>query len=283
MAKPTSKLDWTDATPANRLEPLQAKKDTGWVKGEKPAGNHLNWNLYNLDQWVKWLEENAGIPASPSISMVWKDAATITLQAGIYRIGGSLHELAANTDWSWTLDTGVEAVSTWYYLYLADVSGTPTPVASVTPPTSRFDTDLSGTDYDTNIYLGAFYNNSGGNIEEFYQTKNRFSYITGKAEVNHNTTTWTIKTVQVPVTASFAVLEALAPSNTADTRYGRIGIDGANTYAIIFSGMINAAYAIRHHIIIPIKTAQSIYMKIADTDAADSIRAYTLGWIDRYL
>ena len=55
MGKPTEHLDWTDATPANRLEPSSGKKDTGWIYQEFPAGNHLNYNIWLLDQWTKFL------------------------------------------------------------------------------------------------------------------------------------------------------------------------------------------------------------------------------------
>ena len=56
MAKPSSYLDWSVVTPANRVEPTPAKKNTGWVPDEKPTAENMNWNFYNTDEWIKYFE-----------------------------------------------------------------------------------------------------------------------------------------------------------------------------------------------------------------------------------
>ena len=144
---------------------------------------------------------------APKVAMVWKDAATITLQAGIYFVNQRALSLAVDTDWSWTMDDGGagDVASTWYYLYVYDNSGTPAFVASATAPTAKFNTGLSGATYDTNTYLGAFYNDAGQDIVSFAHIGGVFylsGATTGAFQVTHTgNTNITAKTINVPPTA----------------------------------------------------------------------------------
>ena len=55
-SKPTSKSDWTDGTPANRLEPSVGKKSTGFLSAEKPGFLTFNWVQWVHNQWVEYFE-----------------------------------------------------------------------------------------------------------------------------------------------------------------------------------------------------------------------------------
>lgn len=56
MDKPTSKTNWTNNTSSNRQEPTEIKKDTGYIKDEKPGRKTLNWILWIIGQWIDYLE-----------------------------------------------------------------------------------------------------------------------------------------------------------------------------------------------------------------------------------
>jgi hypothetical protein len=56
MAKPNKHLDWTDGDLAKIEEPPTGKKLLGWTAAEKPPAKWWNWNMYLVDQWLKYFE-----------------------------------------------------------------------------------------------------------------------------------------------------------------------------------------------------------------------------------
>jgi len=61
MSAPASNLDWTVGNPnfgTVTVEPTGGKKETGWTPSEKPPAETMNWLFYNIDQWVKYLNES---------------------------------------------------------------------------------------------------------------------------------------------------------------------------------------------------------------------------------
>lgn len=56
MAKPTSKPNWTNGTPANRTEPSVGKKTTGWLGGERPSFRFMNWIHFSFGEWLDYFE-----------------------------------------------------------------------------------------------------------------------------------------------------------------------------------------------------------------------------------
>jgi len=54
--KPTEAMHWAD-TSTNITEPLEAKKNEGWVLLEAPASSWENWNQNNIGQWLQWINE----------------------------------------------------------------------------------------------------------------------------------------------------------------------------------------------------------------------------------
>jgi hypothetical protein len=110
--------------------------------------------------------------------MVYASATTVTATADKVQLSNSDNELLILNSLSETLnitnagvnglDTGSEAVSTWYHIWaIAKADGTLDGLfsASATAPTLP-------AGYSYKCYLGAVYNNSSGNIVEFYQVDN---------------------------------------------------------------------------------------------------------------
>lgn len=63
MSKPTSTPDWTISNPnfgTVTIEPTSGKKITGWTSGERPSYQNMNWLIYNIDQWIKYLDAAVG-------------------------------------------------------------------------------------------------------------------------------------------------------------------------------------------------------------------------------
>lgn len=56
MAKPSSHLEWTDGAPAKVTEPTVGKKLSGWLKGERPPFQFMNWLFFRQDEWNKYFE-----------------------------------------------------------------------------------------------------------------------------------------------------------------------------------------------------------------------------------
>ena len=57
--KPTSKPQWTVGNPdiaTVSIEPGGPKKVTGWLAGEKPPFQWMNWLFYNISLWISYLE-----------------------------------------------------------------------------------------------------------------------------------------------------------------------------------------------------------------------------------
>jgi hypothetical protein len=228
---------------------------------------------------------------TPSVRLVWKDVNTITVQAGWYFVGGTyIRQLAASLDWTWTaagqnrglLGGGPEAVSTWYYLYGILYNDAFAVVADDnTPPTSRFNTAIMPLvpthSYNTNIYLGAFYNDAGSDINRFTQVGNCFYW---DLDGDHSSVTHTgdvlltSKTIRVPTTA--IVMKGALLSNGAGVN-AYAGPNSADHYITLRVPNANGSISVE----IPIETAQTMYIGIAN--GANTVTLETKAWIDKYL
>lgn len=57
FTKPTDHIDWTDgSTPTKVVEPSVGKKLLGWIAGERPAFQFMNWLFWQTDNWDKYEE-----------------------------------------------------------------------------------------------------------------------------------------------------------------------------------------------------------------------------------
>jgi len=86
MAKPT-KPRWADANPSFAVEPSEGKKDTGWLSGEKPPFQYMNWLFLKVKAWIDWFE-NKIQSSSENVTMrsdnpVYWDGAALTFGSAI--------------------------------------------------------------------------------------------------------------------------------------------------------------------------------------------------------
>lgn len=223
---------------------------------------------------------------SPTVSLVWTSTTVITMQTGRYFIGGKVWTLGSTIGWTWVasgqnggLDTGSEASSTWYYLYAVLIGGAVGIVASATAPTAKFNTNLSGTDYDTNTYLGAFFNNSSSDISSFVHNGGTFKLTDTGVQVGPFAhTSFTAKTISVPTTANFAHMRLdIAPASAGNSL--TVSSDNVSTTNIIFGQA--AGIENRLEQLIPIVTAQTLYVRVSN--GSDQGFLWPMGWMDKWL
>lgn len=61
MAKPTAPVPrWATGGGAQITEPTDAKKDGGWVPGERPGAQVFNWFWNRVHQWLAYLDNLSG-------------------------------------------------------------------------------------------------------------------------------------------------------------------------------------------------------------------------------
>lgn len=224
---------------------------------------------------------------APSVSLVWSTVAAVTVKSGRYFLNNKVYTNASDITWTWVaagqnagLDTGAEASSTWYYLYGVLVGGSFGVVASATAPTATYDTDLSGTSYDTNVYLGAFYNNSSSDIVAFGQNGNRFDLHDRTGSVSHTgNITLTSKTIIAPATATH-IYGRIEASGTVGASLCQVnGNNAANDelgQLLSVSGTPNYAF-----VLVPVVAATTVYLKV--DNSANTVNFVVLGWLDKWL
>lgn len=55
--KPTMFIDWTPSGASPEVtQPPTSLQNSGWLPGEAPPPDYLNWLFYILDQWTQWLD-----------------------------------------------------------------------------------------------------------------------------------------------------------------------------------------------------------------------------------
>lgn len=89
--------DWVESTPANRIEPGGSRKSTGYLPEEPLPARNLNWLLYSIDQWLKYLDNKVASIATRVEWMYLSAIGTDTLAGReffesvgtIFRFGGS--------------------------------------------------------------------------------------------------------------------------------------------------------------------------------------------------
>lgn len=110
------------------------------------------------------------------------------------------------------LDTGSEAVSTWYHLWvIAKADGTKSVIfsTSATAPTMP-------TGYTYKAYLGAVYNNDSGNFIKFHQTGNRVIIAQTTALSGGTAVNWTeISLVTIVPSTAKEIAGILSTTGTA--------------------------------------------------------------------
>lgn len=58
MARPDKDPQWADGGSADVVEPTSGKKSTGWLGGEFPPAQWLNWLFYYIYLWITYLSRD---------------------------------------------------------------------------------------------------------------------------------------------------------------------------------------------------------------------------------
>ena len=192
--------------------------------------------------------------------------------------------------WTWAasghnkgLDTGVEQASKWYYLYAFNDAGVLGVVASLTAPNMLYDSVFGGGSYQDNVYLGAFYNNSGGNIVKFYQ-QNGATFAYAKSVFPGATTTNNAATqvnIGVPTTANVALVKYTLSNSTTATCDSYLSTSAADVYDQLKSTTINTVLS--DILLVPMQTQGSLWINNSTAGGSDLVALEVLGWIDKYL
>lgn len=81
MAKPADTMEWASDGAAQITEPLEAKKDIGWVVGEKPPAQYFNWWMNNAYLWQAYFDEQIDILLGGVSSLSSTTDITITFDS----------------------------------------------------------------------------------------------------------------------------------------------------------------------------------------------------------
>jgi hypothetical protein len=57
ILRPTDSLDWAEGNPGNVLAPPSAKRSEGWLSGEAPPAQWMNWWKRLAGRWVDYLDD----------------------------------------------------------------------------------------------------------------------------------------------------------------------------------------------------------------------------------
>ena len=242
--------------------------------------------------WMQPIDKGQAIQptyGAPVVHMEWKDVNTITVKAGRYFVDGGWYELESDLDWTWAasgqnfgVDTGGGEANGWWYLYMFLYGDRPAVVASQTAPTAAYNTDLSGTTYDKNIYLGA-YQNKAGSILKFMQRSGTFRYLEETTMLSNNTTSFVAKTLEIPDTAveTIGKLRYTFPGGGVEG-YAVYSHDGVMENAVTYNfdsgqgGDINYFEA-------PVSVTQTGYIKMVLGNATNAVQLWIMGWKDKFL
>lgn len=95
MAKPTKPLWAYDNPSESVIEPSTGLKQTGWLSGQKPPRQYMNWIHYQTKGWIDWLEakteSNSPTMLRSAATLAW-NGATITFAQPIkisFRVEGA--------------------------------------------------------------------------------------------------------------------------------------------------------------------------------------------------
>lgn len=181
------------------------------------------------------------------------------------------------------LDTGSEAISTWYYLYLVpNVAGTGlSAVASVIGPAT------GPTGFSVWKYIGFIRNDSGGDILRFKQTGPSFDFVNLQAAYNGSSVAafaWTSLSLVgvVPVTASIAKVYATSSADAGVWQYYTLGAVTAKSKHILSN---EGDSTLSGEFEIPLFETQTMYHKLefGAGSSALVLGVYVNGCIDAYL
>ena len=211
------------------------------------------------------IENNSGTPNSQmdidadAITLI--DASDFTYQANSANLTIDITASGANG-----LDTGSEANSTQYYLWVIYNITTDT-AAGLLSLSSTAPTMPSGYTYKRRV--GATFNDSSGNLEGTQQTGNRLKIVTLRANylTGGSLGSFTLITPNAPAT----VREITVNYSTAAALAADFSVDGTNSQTQLIMGA-----AERNDIDVPVDSNQQHYYKVS----ASSWSLKLIGWVD---
>jgi len=261
----------------------------GWLSGapQVQAKAVADTKLPRLT-WVG--SSSVTVAAAPGQS----STVRVTLQDGTQRsFTGTLTFDPSTGATDGGLDTGTEASSTWYYLYLVPKSTDTSQLVirgSVTGPAT------GPTGYTSWAYIGAVYNNSSSNIKGFMQeTRDQFSYpwvwvSAFGASLPADTSPVAISLAAcVPVTAK--IVKHTLVMNCLSGRSAELRISPTDQNSCSYSMLDGGTFATNPgntsgQFQTPIMTAQTVYRYLNRTAGSGNIDWAEMlinGWTDGYL
>ena len=111
MSAPSTLPRWADISGAI-VTPTSGKLDLGWIPGERPPAQYLNWWMNLVYQWINYLNSNASagwhdrLPSGTLSGMTWGGtfynnltnvAGSIDLIPIYPRVGDVITDIRANT------------------------------------------------------------------------------------------------------------------------------------------------------------------------------------------
>lgn len=214
MPEPTDLPRW--ATDAGRTtEPVSAKKDVGWVAGEEPAPEHMNWLQNNLYEWMIYVQEIAADVAAETLAtrregvLNWfpsemvNPGGTVTMHdiavddGGSYvmvGVSGTIYQSVQDRTGYWLSRTGD---ATTKFGVAHDQSGVWVAVGS----TGTIISSTDGVTWTTRTAAGGY---TGGFLAVVH-TASTWVIVgaTGEIQTSPDGTTWTARTAAGGYTGSF--------------------------------------------------------------------------------
>ncbi len=91
MARPDKDPQWADGGSADVVEPTSGKKSTGWLGGEFPPAQWLNWLFYYIYLWITYLSRDR-------IMIVDVRTGHVGADAGWAKAGDTIGGVASSTN-----------------------------------------------------------------------------------------------------------------------------------------------------------------------------------------
>lgn len=170
------------------------------------------------------------------------------------------------------LDTGSEANSTWYHLWVIYNGST---VAGLMSTSATAPTMPSG--YTYKGYVGAIYNNSSGDLVKTRQ-RNHVVSCTSQANLSAGTSTTNASvTVSIPTTANEVLVTLEDNPNASSFSNFTVSPINDNNHRLLFRGAATGATAGDYKATawVPIYEDQTIYYAII---TGDGLNISTIGW-----
>jgi len=207
-------------------------------------------------------------------------AAQIKITSGEIEIDGIRAILSSDLTVTWSdLDAGSEAVSTWYYLYLLKPGRdglAPKAKISVTAPSNRYHPSHSNWKC-----VGSFYNNSSGDIDEFYYTNDGWTEFTYNKEdlTKGIATSRTPVTLSVPPSASKARLALISSgSPTAIKDCWLYNVSSGGDWIAKVRTRVDGSIYVRESMVteVSLRNAQTVWYAVESSNAQLTIS--TIGY-----